>query len=87
MKFLPFFFFVNFKFIHFLLVHLQHKYLTSDQGIDWQFCIFPDGGLRCRVLAAFDINPVTNTIYQANFPDTKVYQKNIQVLILAIMYF
>ncbi|VDD91198.1 unnamed protein product [Enterobius vermicularis] len=61
------------------------KCLEFFAGIGGFHYALKDGGLRCRVLAAFDINPVTNTIYQANFPDTKVYQKNIQVLILAII--
>ncbi|TMS37772.1 hypothetical protein L596_004636 [Steinernema carpocapsae] len=32
------------------------------------------------VIGAFDINTTTNRIYAFNFPDTKLYQKNIQAL-------
>ncbi|GMR48004.1 hypothetical protein PMAYCL1PPCAC_18199 [Pristionchus mayeri] len=42
--------------------------------------VFPGLSKPINVIAAFDINTTTNSIYKCNFPATKLYQNNIQGL-------
>ena len=41
-------------------------------------CNFAESNVSGKVIAAIDINTTANTVYEYNFPDTKLYNRNIQ---------
>lgn len=60
------------------VTHCLNKTYTSPSINLW--CNISESGILGEIKAAVDINTLANKVYQHNFPDTKLLQRNIQSL-------
>lgn len=57
---------------------MSHKILELYSGIGGMHCAWNESGLQGDIVAAIDINTVANAVYLHNFPETNLWNKNIQ---------
>ncbi|CAH2981451.1 unnamed protein product [Chilo suppressalis] len=57
-----------------------HRILELYSGIGGMHCAWNSAGIKGKVVVAVDINTVANEVYQSNFPDTNIFNRNIQSL-------
>ncbi|KAL0871725.1 hypothetical protein ABMA27_004231 [Loxostege sticticalis] len=59
---------------------MHHRILELYSGIGGMHCAWHESGLNGEVITAADINTVANEVYKHNFPNTNLFNKNIQSL-------